>query len=686
MKAFAGSSGDPNAPQLIVDNRAVTLEYAREFNRSVSSGSGGSASIYGNGGGREDDRDRGDDRKPIKCDWLCDACGCQNFARRTECYRCSVPRSETSVLINSADPYADAAVISPTPTAILVVRGLNMYTTEEQVMEAFRQYAVVTSARIVRDRTSGVSKGLAFVEFPSVEYATHTLQQATTTSLQIDKMTVKVSYAREMVAQTAAMLPGPPMLPSNTYAVAALQAAQWVANNGYANRPVPLPPTPAPGKLGAIHRSATSGAGLAPKQKPKWPPRFETHGAAYVFQPQTGMFLEPISEYYYCPKSKLYYNAMDGIYYRATLAVSAELIPEESSFLRFDPPVPIGEDDSKSKNTEDQQSLSKLKDTASRKPIVMSLGGGFGKSKTVIATKKETCLPTSVSSKAVEDGVVGLTTAFGKTTAESQAKIAKWGQANREPDAPAAASTIVNHPVPTSLLTEPQPVSITNTSLTNVMIDSTSAFTVSTKATGGSVCLICRRQFASPEMLLRHEKESKLHAENVAKQLSNASTASTSKESVTYRDRASERRELHGQSSEPPPLYSGRRRSRSRSRERSRRPAPTHENDAYATSTSNSTSTAPKLSEDDTNTGNQLLRKLGWQDGKGLGKDGSGIKDPIGLKGAQGDSSKTGLGSTNIVIPPVEYGEGRVYKDSLLRAARARYEMVERDEDKGRKT
>jgi hypothetical protein len=28
-------------------------------------------------------------------------------------------------------------------------------------------------------------------------------------------------------------------------------------------------------------------------------------------------------------------------------------------------------------------------------------------------------------------------------------------------------------------------------------------------------CLLCRRQFASPEQLQRHEKESKLHKENM---------------------------------------------------------------------------------------------------------------------------------------------------------------------------
>ena len=65
---IAGSAGDPNAPQLIIENRAVTLEYARD-NRSSSSHSGSSA---GSGGG--------DRRGPVKTDWLCDKVRCLTSA------------------------------------------------------------------------------------------------------------------------------------------------------------------------------------------------------------------------------------------------------------------------------------------------------------------------------------------------------------------------------------------------------------------------------------------------------------------------------------------------------------------------------------------------------------------------------------------------------------------------------
>ena len=70
------------------------------------------------------------------------------------------------------------------------------------------------------------------------------------------------------------------------------------------------------------------------------------------------------------------------------------------------------------------------------------------------------------------------------------------------------------------------------------------------------VCTLCRRQFGSKEQLQRHERESKLHATNLVKAglarstptLTGSSIDDTPTGSSTkYRDRASERRAVHGQ-------------------------------------------------------------------------------------------------------------------------------------------
>lgn len=56
----AGSAGDPNAPQLIIDNRAVVLDYARDRDKERGPRYGSAPSTV-------------DERKPVvKSDWICE--------------------------------------------------------------------------------------------------------------------------------------------------------------------------------------------------------------------------------------------------------------------------------------------------------------------------------------------------------------------------------------------------------------------------------------------------------------------------------------------------------------------------------------------------------------------------------------------------------------------------------------
>lgn len=47
----------------------------------------------------------------------------------------------------------------------------------------------------------------------------------------------------------------------------------------------------------------------------KWPPLFETDGAAYVFDARSGLFYEGHSDFFFDPKTKLYFGNKQQLYY-----------------------------------------------------------------------------------------------------------------------------------------------------------------------------------------------------------------------------------------------------------------------------------------------------------------------------------------------------------------------------------
>lgn len=65
-------------------------------------------------------------------------------------------------------------------------------------MELFRLYANVKSVIIVRDIPSGVSLGIALVEFLSPEHASYVLKCAKDNGgIQLDRTFLKINFAKE---------------------------------------------------------------------------------------------------------------------------------------------------------------------------------------------------------------------------------------------------------------------------------------------------------------------------------------------------------------------------------------------------------------------------------------------------------------------------------------------------------
>ena len=65
------------------------------------------------------------------------------------------------------------------------------------MIELFRQFAQVKSVKILRDQMTGMSKGMAYVEFFSTEHAMHTFQQTLSGQIYLDSSPLKILFAKE---------------------------------------------------------------------------------------------------------------------------------------------------------------------------------------------------------------------------------------------------------------------------------------------------------------------------------------------------------------------------------------------------------------------------------------------------------------------------------------------------------
>lgn len=192
-------------------------------------------------------------------------------------------------------------------------------------------------------------------------------------------------------------------------------------------------------------------------------------------------------------------------------------------------------------------------------------------------------------------------------------------------------------------------------------------------------CLLCQRQFKTLEVLGRHIEESELHKKNMndpeirlagqARKVSGAGAGGNNSTSgPTYRDRAAERRQVFHQPAIPVPesatsgsaVGSG-----ATKRKFAEAPVPRPEPTRVE---------GVNPGEDSTNKGNQLLKKMGWSQGSGLGIGGEGRVAPIEtMMFAQGVG--LGAGKPKEAKEVVKYqGKEGGYSNMVKDGARQRYE------------
>ena len=636
----------------VVDGKTITLEYSRD--KSL-----GNSQKY-----KHEERI---EREPriLKSDWICGHCNGQNFAKRNECYRCSQPKSENSLLVNpSGEPLVDTIMTTDTPGTFLVAQGFNPLISEDEIANIFRQFAVVKSCVLVMDYSKQISRGIAYIEFHTVEYAAFCIDGVKKVGLKVeDGRDIKLNYANTIYMNKLLTVQQQQYQQfMNPMAMAALQAAQWSSSNTFLQQ-----------QQQQIEAYNTALYNATMKPKSVWPPVFETNGGAYVFQAQSGSFFEQISGFYYFPKTKLYYNSSTAEYFVHSPG-------NDPPFAKYDASAAgttqINNVDPSTSNIEDNTSGA-VKNNVNvaelmKKPVIISLGAAnkknsTGNNKKVLVNQwagdndddvnddskmnSNKPLPPVVKSKYAKAGPI-ISTSDAATTidlskygppAQSDKNNSNVGSGNRS-----RSDSNVDNPI--------EVVSGTQTG-------NTATVNATANTNGKFICHLCKRQFNSAQHLAQHEQGSQLHKDNLMKR-------QAEENGPVYRDRAAERRNTFGSSDPAVTLrYYNDNNDEASSGDKKRR----KEDHTPAI-----VSAPVSLVDDNSSMGNQLLRKMGWNDGKGLGKEENGMSETVAEKMSQNNRSGTnktvGIGTS--VGPSIDYGSEEQYAQSLRIAAKFRYDQI----------
>ena len=312
----------------------------------------------------------------------------------------------------------------------------------------------------------------------------------------------------------------------------------------------------------------------------EWPPRFETNGTAFSLDARSGMFYQADSDFFYDPKSKLYYGNKEGAYYRYNEDTArfeqVQKVDQVQTAADLEPTFIAATKSSSNNNNNKLKGISiKLKTKAlPKKPK---------KPKSAIDSNDHTILASKQQKQHAVD-------------------MEKWS--DRQDERRAADRKIHR-------TAKGEPSKKTLVCETRSGVSATTASVVVVGLTRDAilccelilyyycaVCRLCQRKFPSIEKLLYHERMSKLHQENLAKQREKESQMKPSEPSA-YVDRAEQRRIMNGPEDVPaaPTLFPA------------SDPAPAA-----------AAAEPAEKNLGETNIGNQLLQKMGWKAGDAVGR------------------------------------------------------------------
>uniref|UniRef100_A0A673Z6X2 RNA binding motif protein 5 n=1 Tax=Salmo trutta TaxID=8032 RepID=A0A673Z6X2_SALTR len=591
----------------------------------------------------------------------CLQCGLYNFRRRLKCFRCGAAKADFRLYVFMSSP-------------AIILRNIAPLTTVEAILTALAPYANLSPSniRLIKDKQTGQNRGFTFVQLSSPLEASQllTILQGLQPPLKLDGKTIGVDYAKS--ARKDLLLPDGNRISAFSVASTAIAAAQWSSSQpqqgaeghlseysyleeGYAPytqdyqayyQQAAGDPSQGNGILGEhlwnafrfkmmysvqarcltllIFHTLSSSSAVPDTSTYQY-----DESSGFYFDPQTGLYYDPNTHYYYNSQTQqyLYWDSEKQTYIPASAADQTEQSANASAAASNEAKESKERKQEKPKSKTAQQiakdmerwakSLNKQKENfkSSFQPVSQE-----ERKEAAAADAGFTLFEKKVAILSIHDTVQ-------RPEEQAPTNSAKVGlvaaySGDSDPEEGGAA--------------EPEHSGGEQDQLTDWK---------------KMACLLCRRQFPNKDGLVRHQQLSDLHKQNLEvhrrSKLSEAELEEQERREteMKYRDRAAERREKYGIPEPPAPK---------------KKKFTTHNYEQP---------TKDGLNSD--NIGNKMLQAMGWQEGRGLGRNQQGITAPI---EAQLRAKGAGLGTKGS-----SYGlsASDTYKDAVRKAMFARFTEIE---------
>ncbi|KAJ4828808.1 hypothetical protein Tsubulata_010824, partial [Turnera subulata] len=717
--AMMDSIGDDG---LVVDGRKLFFEYSSKPTGGAGGPFGQDSTVKaGNSNHRS---------ITVPSDWMCTICACVNFARRTSCFQCNEPRTDDAPPADIAS--SNSATLGKKgfeagPTHVLVVRGLDENADEDMLRYEFSKHAPIKDLRLVRDKFTHVSRGFAFVHFHSVEDATKALEATNGTTLEKNGQVLRVSYAKSILGPGSGVSGSSQ---SSSLAAAAIEAAAFAQQYDAVGW--------APKEYNPDEKQSTNGqeqtGGEGSVQNDAAAPQ-----SGFVWDEASGYYYDAASGFYYDGNTGLYYDSNSGTWYsydhqnqqytpctnqaenKTSTKQSEHSKPSDASNNRkavISAPAATITAAEKAASLQDAvQAAATAALAAEKKEKERSKEIKLASKSSILANKKKmnnvltmwkqrshegqamrVALDDNQSSGSADDRLFAVgQLAKNKFKADAITMKENATSSSGVDTLASSAQTIgLESPV------KPRPVSnssggtlmgVIRGSGRGVMKSDTSysgainGGPVSTAPGGLSTnadVSMAATPFRTDASALGSYASPAVSGSGKRRFSEMPQPASSHKEQsqTTYRDRAAERRSLYGSSSSigddlPGTTFGDPNRDSGKKSSLDSMPFPPGVGGGRGVGDVNAYEviTADKAI-DESNVGNRMLRSMGWHEGSGLGKDGSGMIEPV---QAQGMERRAGLGSQQKKLDPsLEVQAGDSYKTLIHKKALARFrEMSE---------